>query len=144
MKLKIVLLRSGAKVPQYKSAKASGFDLHACLDHPVIVRAKESKPIPTGIAIAVPPDHEAQIRPRSGLAAHYSVTVLNAPGTVDEDFTGEVQVLLVNHGDGDFVVCDGDRIAQMVIAPVTRVEFEEVSELPATERGAGGFGSTGR
>jgi dUTP pyrophosphatase len=123
---------------------AAGLDLRACLDAPITLAPGARALVPTGIAIALPPDHEGQVRPRSGWAAKHGVTVLNAPGTLDEDYRGEVKVILVNLGDEPFVIAHGERIAQLVVAPVTKVELEEVSSLDDTARGAGGFGSTGR
>jgi dUTP pyrophosphatase len=132
-------------VPQYQSALAAGLDLIAAVpaDAPVEIAPGGRALIPNGIAIALPPGHEGQIRPRSGLAARYGVTVLNSPGTVDADYRGEVQVILINLGAETFVVRRGMRVAQLVIAPVTQVEVVEVAVLPPTERAAGGLGSTG-
>ena len=142
--LQIKLIHPNAKMPQYKSSGASGFDLQARPDVPVMLRAKEWKSIPTGIAIHLPPGFEGQIRPRSGLARDFGVTVLNAPGTVDEDYVGEICVVLINHSECDFLVDPGDRVAQLVIAPVMRPSFFVVDALPQTERGDQGFGSSGR
>jgi dUTP pyrophosphatase len=132
-------------MPQYQSALAAGLDLIAAVpeDAPVEIPPGGRAPIPNGIAIALPAGHEGQIRPRSGLAARHGITVLNAPGTVDADYRGEVQVILINHGADPFVVRRGMRVAQLVVAPVTRVEIVEVAVLPPTERAAGGLGSTG-
>lgn len=116
-------------------------DLHSAENMEVWVG--ETKAIPTGIAISVPDGHEAQIRPRSGLAANRQITVLNSPGTIDSDYTGEIKVILINHSDEIFRIKRGDRIAQIVFAPVSRARFEVVSELESTDRGSGGFGSTG-
>jgi dUTP pyrophosphatase len=131
--------------PQYQSALAAGLDLVAAVPAgaPVELAPGGRATIPTGIAIALPIGHEGQIRPRSGLAVHHGVTVLNSPGTVDADYRGEVQVILVNLGTDAFVVRRGMRIAQLVVAPVTRAEIVEVSALPPTARAAAGFGSTG-
>jgi dUTP pyrophosphatase len=118
-------------------------DLSACLDHPIVLAPAERALVPTGIAIAIPDGYEAQVRPRSGLAARNGVTCLNSPGTIDSDFRGEVMVILINLGREPFVIASGLRIAQMVLAPVTRAELQEVAELPPTTRGSGGFGSTG-
>jgi dUTP pyrophosphatase len=126
------------------TAGAAGMDLCAALDADLVIEPGAWKLVPTGIAVAIPAGHEGQVRPRSGLAAKHGVTCLNAPGTIDEDYRGECKVILVNHGPEAFVVKHGDRIAQLVIAPVTRVEVEVVTELSETERGEGGFGSTGR
>jgi dUTP pyrophosphatase len=141
MKLEVKRLRPGAVLPVYMSDGAAGLDLAAA--EPVVLVPGGRALVPTGLAIAVPPGFEAQVRPRSGLAARHGVTCLNSPGTVDPDYRGEVQVLLVNHGAEPFAIERGMRIAQMVIAPVARATVVEVEELPATERGAGGFGSTG-
>jgi dUTP pyrophosphatase len=133
-------------LPTYQSALAAGLDLLAAVpeDAPVILAPGKYALIPTGLAIALPPGYEAQVRPRSGLAAKHGVTVLNAPGTVDADYRGEICVLLINHGDNPFPVRRGERIAQMVIASVARAELVPTPLLPATDRGSGGFGSTGR
>jgi len=125
------------------SSGAAGMDLSACLDSPLTLAPGDRALVPTGVAIAVPAGYEAQVRPRSGLAAKHGVTCLNSPGTIDSDYRGEVMVLLINLGREPFVVQTGLRIAQMVLAPVVRAEVEEVAELPPTTRGAGGFGSTG-
>lgn len=137
-------LRPEAALPRYATAGAAGLDLSACLDRPMRIEPGESAAVPTGLAIALPPGHEGQVRPRSGLAARHRITVLNAPGTIDEDYRGELQVLLVNLGRETFEMAHGDRIAQLVVAPVTRVEPRLVEELDATGRADGGFGSTGR
>jgi dUTP pyrophosphatase len=130
-------------LPYYATDHASGFDLMAAVEEPVIIKPMERKVIPTGIVIELPEGFEAQIRPRSGLALKYGITLLNSPGTVDADYRGEIKVLLINLGQEEFVVKRGDRIAQMVICPVVRVLLEEVQELTPTERGPNGFGSTG-
>ncbi len=130
-------------LPSYESASAAGMDLPAAVMADVILDPGERDLIATGLAIAVPDGYEAQIRPRSGLAARNGVTVLNTPGTVDADYRGEVKVVLVNLGNEPFTVTRGMRIAQMVIAPVVQAAMEQVDELPKTARGAGGFGSTG-
>ena len=136
----------GLALPAYQSAHAAGLDLVAAVaeDAPVMLAPGTYALIPTGLTIALPEGFEAQIRPRSGLAAKHGVTVLNAPGTVDADYRGEIGVLLINHGDTPFLVKRGERIAQMVIAAVARAELTRVTSLSATERGGGGFGSTGR
>jgi len=130
-------------LPYYATDYASGFDLIAAVEEPVIIKPMERKVIPTGIVIELPEGFEAQIRPRSGLALKYGITLLNSPGTIDADYRGEINVLLINLGQEEFVVKRGDRIAQMVICPVVRVLLEEVQELTPTERGPNGFGSTG-
>jgi dUTP pyrophosphatase len=136
----------GLPLPAYQSAHAAGLDLLAAVldDAPIILAPGKHALVPTGLSIALPPGYEAQVRPRSGLAAKHGVTVLNAPGTVDADYRGEIGVLLINHGDTPFEVRRGERIAQMVIAPVVRAELVPTRSLSATDRGSGGFGSTGR
>jgi dUTP pyrophosphatase len=136
----------GLALPAYQSAHAAGLDLLAAVpEHaPMILAPGKHALIPTGLTIALPAGYEAQVRPRSGLAAKHGVTVLNAPGTVDADYRGEIGVLLINHGDAPFAVRRGERIAQMVIASVIQVELVPAASLAATDRGSGGFGSTGR
>ena len=136
----------GLALPAYQSAHAAGVDLLAAVpeDAPMILEPGKHALIPTGLTIALPPGYEAQVRPRSGLAAKHGVTVLNAPGTVDADYRGEIGVLLINHGEAPFPIQRGERIAQMVIAPVARAELVPAVSLSATDRGSGGFGSTGR
>lgn len=135
----------GLPLPAYQSQHAAGLDLLAAVpdDAPVMIAPGKHALIPTGILIALPPGFEAQVRPRSGLAAKHGVTVLNAPGTIDADYRGEVRVLLINHGNTPFAVRRGERVAQMVIAPVVRAELVRALSLSQTERGSGGFGSTG-
>jgi dUTP pyrophosphatase len=130
-------------LPAYQSAQAAGLDLLAAVDAPVTLKPGERALIPTGLAIALPDGHEAQVRPRSGLAAKQGVTVLNSPGTIDADYRGEIKVALINLGQEPVEIDRGMRIAQMVIAPVTHARLREVATLPETPRGAGGFGSTG-
>jgi dUTP pyrophosphatase len=130
-------------LPAYATAGAAGCDLHAAVEAPLEIPPGGRALVPTGIAIALPEGAEAQVRPRSGLALRHGVTCLNAPGTIDADYRGEVGVILANLGEAPFVVARGMRIAQLVVAPVARVAWDEVAELPATLRGAGGFGSTG-
>ena len=137
-------LNQKAKLPSYKTTGSSGMDLMACIDEPIIIKPNQSKLIPTGIAIAIPEDTEFQIRPRSGLAAKSSISVLNTPGTIDSDYRGEIKIILFNHGKDEFTVNDEDRVAQMVLMPILKVEIEETNELPETIRGSGGFGSTGK
>jgi dUTP pyrophosphatase len=135
----------GLALPAYQSAHAAGLDLLAAVPEgaPLILSPGQRALVPTGLTIALPPGYEAQVRPRSGLASKHGVTVLNSPGTIDADYRGEIGVLLVNHGDGPFLIRRGERIAQMVIAPVVQVELVSAAKLSATERGSGGFGSTG-
>lgn len=130
-------------LPTYRSDDAAGMDLMADTDEPIRMRPGERVLVPTGLAVEIPSGFEAQIRPRSGLALRHGVTLLNSPGTIDADYRGEVQVLLVNLGVNDFVVRRGDRVAQMVVTPVARAEWREVEELGETARGEGGFGHTG-
>ncbi len=130
--------------PAYATEQSAGMDLKACLEQPVVLQPLQRALIPTGLYMALPKGYEAQVRPRSGLAAKHGITVLNSPGTVDADYRGEVRVILVNLSDRAFTVEPGERIAQMVIARHEQVEWEEVEVLDETERGAGGFGSTGK
>lgn len=130
-------------IPRKMSEWAAGFDLQAAVEEPVVLQPGERKLIPTGFAMAMPPELEAQIRPRSGLAFKHGITCLNSPGTIDADYRGEVKVLLVNLGSEPFAITRGERIAQMVFQVVPSVEIEEAAELPDTARGAGGFGHTG-
>ncbi len=131
-------------LPRYESEAAAGLDLLADIDAPWTLLPMERRAVPTGIAIALPPGHEAQVRPRSGLALRHGLTCLNSPGTIDSDYRGEVQVLLANLGTEAVVIRRGDRVAQLVVAPVSRAELHEVDALPGSVRGEGGFGSTGR
>ena len=134
----------GLDLPEFKTAQAAGTDLRAAIDGPLTLAPGARTLVPTGFCMALPPGYEAQVRPRSGLALRYGVTVLNSPGTIDADYRGEVGVLLINLGEADFVLQRGERFAQMVLAPVTQGAFEVVAELDDTERGSGGYGSTGR
>ena len=136
----------GLALPAYQSAHAAGLDLLAAVpeDSPLVLLPGQRALVPTGLSIALPPGYEAQVRPRSGLAAKHGVTVLNAPGTVDADYRGEIGVLMINHGEAPFTIRRGERIAQMVIASVVRAELVPAGALSATKRGSGGFGSTGR
>ena len=135
----------GLPLPGYESAGAAGMDLRAAVpdDHPILLLPGKRALVPTGLVMEIPAGYEAQVRPRSGLALKHGITCLNTPGTIDSDYRGEVMVLLVNHGDEDFEISRGMRIAQMVVAPVVRVAVEERDLSSATARGAGGFGSTG-
>lgn len=130
-------------LPKYMTAGAAGMDLLAAVEREVVIRSGDFHSIPTGLQIALPEGYEAQVRPRSGIAARFGVTVLNAPGTVDSDYRGEIKVLLVNHGAEEFTVKRGDRIAQLVIAGTVRADWEPVESLEETARGQGGFGHTG-
>jgi len=136
-------IHPGAQMPAYQSAEAAGMDLHACLDAPVTLQPGDLARIPLGFIMAIPKGHEGQVRPRSGLAAKFGVTVPNAPGTIDSDYRGEAMVALINLGRVAFTVEHGMRIAQLIVAPVLHVQVREVDELDATQRGSGGFGSTG-
>ena len=144
IKVQIKKLDPKAKIPEYKTEGASGVDIMALLENKITLDPGESKIIPTGLSIAFPDDLEVQIRPRSGLAAKSNVSVLNTPGTIDSDYRGEIKIILINHGNEKFDVKNGDRIAQMVLMPVLKFKFEEVSKLDDTIRGSGGFGSTGK
>jgi len=143
MKVKIVN-KSRHPLPAYETPLSAGMDLRAFLDEPVILRPGQRQLIPTGLYIALPEGYEAQIRPRSGLAAKHGISLLNSPGTVDADYRGEIKVILINLSDEDFIVRDGDRIAQMVINKIEQIRWQPVDELDETSRGAGGFGSTGK
>jgi len=133
----------GLDSPRYASLQAAGADLRAAIDEDVVLQPGERALIPTGFAMALPGGFEAQVRPRSGLALKHGVTVLNTPGTIDADYRGEVGVILINHGHQSFHIQRGDRIAQMIIAPVMQASWQEMETLDATERGSGGFGSSG-
>ncbi|RLA77178.1 MAG: dUTP diphosphatase [Deltaproteobacteria bacterium] len=137
-------VRSKGRHPRYMSEGAAGMDLFACLDEDLVIPPGRWALVPTGVAIAIPPGYEGQVRPRSGLALQHGVTLLNTPGTIDSDYRGEVKVVLINLGPEPFVVKDGDRIAQLVIHQVTRVCLKETDHLPPTVRAEGGFGHTGR
>ncbi|MBR9973035.1 dUTP diphosphatase [Magnetospirillum sulfuroxidans] len=130
-------------LPRYESANAAGLDLMACIPADIVLAPGQRMRVPTGFAMAIPVGFEAQIRPRSGLAVMHGITVLNAPGTIDADYRGELAVILINHGETGHTITRGMRIAQMVIAPVVQAQLTEVAELSETARGAGGFGSTG-
>lgn len=143
--VKILIKRLSSKVtmPQYKTIGSSGMDIAAFLDNEILIQPSEKKIIPTGIKLKIPKGYEVQIRPRSGLAANNDVTVLNTPGTIDSDYRGEIKVILFNHGKNVFKVENGLRIAQMVLCPVIEAKLSEVEIIDETERGEGGFGSTG-
>ena len=143
-RVQIKKLRADAVVPKYMTAQAAGLDLCAAIDAPLEIQPGARVAISTGLAFALPPGYEGQLRPRSGLAREHGITLVNSPGTVDADFRGAVTVLLINHGASVVTISPKDRIAQLVIAPVVQAELIEVDELDATARGAGGFGSTGR
>ena len=144
IKVLVKKLNSKVQLPKYKTSGSSGMDLMALIEKPIKIKPQESVLIPTGITIAIPEDIEVQIRPRSGLAAKSNISVLNTPGTIDSDYRGEIKIILFNHGDSEFIIQNNDRIAQMVLMPVHKINFEEVENLPNTIRGKGGFGSTGK
>ena len=130
-------------LPVYSSAEAAGADLRACVQEDVVIKPGQRYLVPTGLSIQLPVGYEAQIRPRSGLAIKHGISLVNTPGTIDSDYRGEIKIIMINHGSEDFIIHRGDRIAQMVIAPVTHGMFVMSDSLDATDRGAGGFGSTG-
>ena len=144
VKVLIKKLDPSVKLPEYKTSGASGMDLIAFLKNPINIKPKKSSLIPTGLSVAFSENYEIQIRPRSGLAAKKNISVLNTPGTIDSDYRGEIKVIVYNHGDADFEVNNGDRIAQMVLTPVVKMKLEETNKLPETVRGESGFGSTGK
>ena len=144
VKILVKKLDSRVKLPSYKTIGSSGMDLMALTDKPITILPKKSYLVPTGISVAMPKNYEIQIRPRSGLAAKNNISVLNTPGTIDSDYRGEIKIILFNHGSDEFLINNGDRIAQIVLMPVHKIDFEEVDNLPDTVRGKGGFGSTGR
>jgi dUTP pyrophosphatase len=141
--MRVTRLRADAVLPRYATSDAAGMDLSACLDAPMTLAPGAFAAVPTGLAIALPKGHEGQVRPRSGLAAKHGLTVLNSPGTIDADYRGEVKVLLINHGPVPFLIEHGMRIAQLVVAAYAAPTIVETESLDETERGAGGFGSTG-
>ena len=144
VKVLIKKLNTKVDLPLYKTKGASGMDLMACLEKKINLKPGKSCLVPTGLSVAFPKEYEIQIRPRSGLAAKNNISVLNTPGTIDSDYRGEIKVILFNHGDKDFTVNNDDRIAQMILMPILKVDFETVETLPETIRGSGGFGSTGK
>jgi dUTP pyrophosphatase len=143
IKVRFIKTRVSAIVPRYMTAHAAGMDLHAALDEPLVLAPGARTLIPTGLALEIPPGFEGQVRPRSGLALRQGIALVNAPGTIDADYRGEVGVIVINHGQEPVTFAPGDRIAQLVVAPVTRIILEEVAEIGATPRAAGGFGHTG-
>ena len=144
VKVLIKKLDPEVEIPAYKTSGASGMDLMAFIKEPITLKTKSSCLVPTGISVAFSEDYEIQIRPRSGLAAKYNISVLNTPGTIDSDYRGEIKIIIFNHGSADFVIKNKDRIAQMILMPVNKMDLEEVEILPETLRGKGGFGSTGK
>jgi len=143
VKVLIKKLSPEVKSPSYKTNGASGMDLIAFVKKPIKILPGETNLVPTGISIAIPEGYEIQIRPRSGLAAKNQITVLNTPGTIDSDYRGELKIILINHGKKEFTINNNDRVAQMVLTPVSKIELKEVEMLTNTNRGKGGFGSTG-
>ena len=144
VKILIKKLDPNVILPEYKTDGASGMDVLAFIKKPINVKSKTSSIIPTGLAVAFSKDYEIQIRPRSGLAAKNNIGVLNSPGTIDSDYRGEIKVIIYNHGKEDFIINNGDRIAQMILTPIIKMELEETTNLSNTIRGKGGFGSTGK
>ena len=144
VKVFIKKLDPTVKLPEYKTDGASGMDLRAFIEKTIKVKAKTSILVPTGLSVAFPRDYEIQIRPRSGLAAKNNISVLNTPGTIDSDYRGELKIILFNHSNENFIINNNDRIAQMVLTPVLKIELEETNKLPESIRGEGGFGSTGK
>ena len=144
VKVLIKRLNPAVSLPEYKTNGASGMDLMAFIREPIIIKPKTSSLIPTGLSVAFSENYEIQIRPRSGLAVKKNISVLNTPGTIDSDYRGEIKVIIYNHGDNNFTINNNDRIAQMILTPVVKIEFEEVLDLPDTVRGKAGFGSTGK
>jgi dUTP pyrophosphatase len=144
VKILIKKLDSKVKLPTYKTVGASGMDLMAFIERSIKLAPKSSCLVPTGLSVAFSDEYEIQIRPRSGLAAKNNISVLNTPGTIDSDYRGEIKIILFNHGNSDFIINNKDRVAQMVLAPVHKMDLEEVKNLPTTLRGKDGFGSTGK
>ena len=144
VKVLIKKLDPAVDVPKYKTTGASGMDLMAFIKEPIKLAPKSSCLVPTGLSVAFSKEHEIQIRPRSGLAVKNNISVLNTPGTIDSDYRGEIKIILFNHGNTEFVINNKDRVAQIILTPVQKMELEEVKNLPATLRGKGGFGSTGK
>ncbi len=144
VKVLIKKLSPEVQLPSYKTSGASGMDLMAFIKSSLTIKPKTSCLIPTGLSIAFSEDYEIQIRPRSGLAAKNNISILNTPGTIDSDYRGEIKVIIYNHGNNDFLINNGDRIAQMILTPVVKIELKETNDLPETIRGKGGFGSTGK
>ena len=144
VKVLVKKLNSLANLPSYKTDGASGMDLMACIEKPISLEPGKSCLIPTGLSVAFSEKYEIQIRPRSGLAAKNNISVLNTPGTIDSDYRGELKIILFNHSNENFIIKNNDRVAQMVLTPIVKMELEEINELPNSNRGDGGFGSTGK
>ena len=144
VKVLVKKLNSSAQLPSYKTSGASGMDLMACIEKPINLKPGKSCLIPTGLSVAFSEKYEIQIRPRSGLAAKNNISVLNTPGTIDSDYRGELRIILFNHSSESFTINNNDRVAQMVLMPILKMDLEEVDQLPVSIRGSGGFGSTGK
>ena len=144
IKVLIKKLNPSVQLPSYKTDGASGMDLMACIKKPINLEPGKSCLVPTGLSVAFPEEYEIQIRPRSGLAAKNNISILNTPGTIDSDYRGEIKIILFNHSNENFMIKNNDRVAQMVLTPIIKMELEETNELPETIRGEGGFGSTGK
>ena len=144
VKILIKKLNPSVQLPSYKTNGASGMDLMAFIEKPISLEPSKSCLVPTGLSVAFPEEYEIQIRPRSGLAANNNISVLNTPGTIDSDYRGELKIILFNHSNKNFIINNNDRVAQMVLAPIIKMELEETDELPESIRGKGGFGSTGK
>ena len=144
VKILIKKLDPNVRLPEYKTNGASGMDLVAFINNPIKVEPKKSCLVSTGLAVAFPDDYEIQIRPRSGLAMKNNISILNTPGTIDSDYRGEIKIIIFNHGNTDFIIQNGDRIAQMILCPIIKMKLEETNDLPKSVRGQGGFGSTGK
>jgi dUTP pyrophosphatase len=144
IKVLVKKLNPDVQIPTYKTAGASGMDLMAFINQPIKLAPNSSCLVPTGLSVAFSEDYEIQIRPRSGLAVKNSITVLNTPGTIDSDYRGEIKIILFNHGSKEFIINNNDRVAQMILTPVIKINLEETNNLPSTLRGKGGFGSTGK
>ena len=142
--VQIKKLNSKANIPQYMTALAAGMDICACVENDQVIKPGERALVPTGLAFAIPEGFEVQVRPRSGLAIKHGISLVNSPGTIDADYRGEVAIIIINHGQKDFTIQHGDRVAQIVVAPVCQAQIQVVSELSETDRGKGGFGHTGQ
>ena len=144
VKVLIKKLNPSVQLPSYKTSGASGMDLMAYIEKPINLRPGKACLVPTGLSVAFPEEYEIQIRPRSGLAAKNNISILNTPGTIDSDYRGEIKIILFNHSNENFIIKNNDRVAQMVLTPIIKMELEETNELPESTRGKGGFGSTGK
>ena len=144
VKVLIKKLSPSVQLPSYKTSGASGMDLMAYIEKPINLKPGKACLVPTGLSVAFPEEYEIQIRPRSGLAAKNNISILNTPGTIDSDYRGEIKIILFNHSNENFIIKNNDRVAQMVLTPIIKMELEETNELPESTRGKGGFGSTGK